>query len=156
VLRRGETITNILGTFNRALFINLIALLFIVTAVYVLCLLAVPIVLPLAVSGGGSGPNGLAATPGASVFSMALALAVGIGMVLVAFGLFRRMRWSWLGTLLVSAALVVLILIQLLGGVAATGSAVLQILVFGAIFLLFLFDTEIKRLLWSRDEAPAA
>ena len=151
-MRRGETITNILGAFNRGLFLNLIALLFVVTSLYVLCLLAVPILLPVALSGNG---QTAVAVSSVGAFSIALALAVGIGMLVVAFGLFRRMRWSWPGTLLVSAALVVLILIQLLSGVAASGSAVLQVLVFGAIFLLFLFDTDIKRLLWLRnDEIP--
>jgi len=155
----GKTITNILGSFNRRLFVNLVAFLLIVTAGYLLCLIA----LQLALSGGMSSVNSTQSAEGAvqvdagditsaSMLSTAIALAVGMGMLITAFGLFQRTRWGWLGTLVVSAALIILILLQLLGGQGFMGSGVIQLLVFVAIFVLFLFDSGIKTLLWEREE----
>lgn len=155
----GKTITNILGGFNRRLFVNLVAFLLVVTAGYLLCLIA----LQLALSGGISSVNPAQSAEGAvqvdagaftsaSMLSTAVALAVGVGMLIAAFGLFRLTRWGWLGTLVVSATLVILILLQLLGGQGFMGSGVIQLLVFVAIFVLFLFDSGIKALLWEREE----
>jgi len=146
----GKTITNILGSFNRRLFVNLVAFLLIVTAGYLLCLIA----LQLALSGSANSAIQVegGATTGAGVLSTAIALAVGVGMLIAAFGLFRLTRWGWLGTLVVSAALVILILLQLLGGQGFMGSGVIQLLVFAAIFAVFLFDSGIKALLWEREE----
>lgn len=151
------TITNVLGGFNRRLFVNLIAFLLVVTAGYLLCLIS----LQLALSGGlgSTSPTSEAiqvesagVTESASMVSTAIALALGAGMLIVAFGLFRLTRWAWLGTLVVSAALVVLILLQVLSGLGFTPSAVVQLLVFAAIFAVFLLDNGIKSLLWVREE----
>lgn len=131
-----------------------------VTAAYLLCLISLQLALSgslndLSQTAGGETIQSGASTA-AGMFSMAVALAIGAGMLIVAFGLFRLTRWSWLGTLVVSAALVVLILLQVLGGLGFTPSAVIQILVFSAIFLLFLLDNDIKALLWARDEGVEA
>lgn len=129
-----------------------------------LCLLG----LQLAISGGaisgstqvlpGQQPNEaieiqteVVASP-INMVSTAIALAVSVGMLIVAVGLFRLARWGWLGVLVVSAALIVLILLQLLSGQGFSGSGVIQLLVFVAIFLLFLLDSGIKSLLWTHQE----
>ncbi len=163
----GEVATNILGGFHRGLFVNLVALLFLVTAAYTLCLISIQLIVssgalsenivPAGVAAEGRPEVTITASP-LSLFNSAVAISVGVGMALVAIGLFRRARWSYPGALIVSATMAVLIILQLLNGVEATGSAVLQLLLFAAIFGLFLYDTEIKQLLWlpAAVEAPVA
>lgn len=97
----------------------------------------------------------ITATP-LSLLNSAIALAMGVGLVLVAIGLFRRARWSYPGTLIVSATMIVLIVLQFFNGGEINGSAVIQLLVFGAIFVLFLYDSAIKQLLWIQAEEEAA
>lgn len=131
---RGVTITNILGGFNRRLFVNLVALLLIVFALNTLLLQLVL----------------LATNQPVDTVSAALALAAGIGLLLAAFGLFRKARWGWLGTLVVSAALIVLLIPQLFdGGMGPQG--LLQLGLFAAIFVIFLLDTGVKSLLWGLE-----
>jgi hypothetical protein len=133
------TITNILGGFNRRLFVNLVALLLIVFAFNTLLLQLVLLV-----------ANQPLDTP-----SSALALAVGVGLLLSAFGLFRKARWGWLGTLVVSGALIVLILVQMLGGGGISAQSLLQLGVFAAVFVVFVLDSGVKALLWSTEEVES-
>jgi hypothetical protein len=133
------TATNILGGFNRKLFVNLVALMLIVIAANTLLLQIVLL---------------LTNQPVATVAS-ALALAAGVGMILAAIGLFRKARWGWLGTLVVSGVMIVLIVPSLFGS-GVSGSAILQILVFGAVFLVFLLDSGVKALLWSASDTESA
>jgi uncharacterized membrane protein len=93
----------------------------------------------------------IAASP-LSLLNSAIALSVGVGLALVAAGLFRRTRWSYPGALVVSATMAVLIVLQLLNGGEVNGAAIIQLLVFAAIFVLFLYDTDIKRMLWVEKE----
>lgn len=163
---RKEPIKNILGGFNRGLFVNLVALLFLVTAVYTLCLISIQLLIIGGTSGQGVVPAGIAAettgpqvTIGAAPLSLlnsAIALSVGVGLALTAIGLFRRARWSYPGALIVSATMAVLIVLQFFNGGEVNGSAVIQLLVFSAIFGLFLYDSAIRQLLWVQGEAEAA
>jgi hypothetical protein len=163
---RGR-LTNILGGFHRGLFVNLVALLFLVTAAYTLCLITIQLlvvsgamtqsVVPAGVTAELDPATTSAAQSPLSLLNSAIALSVGVGLLLVALGLFRRARWSYPGALVVSATMAVLIILQLLNGGEANGAAVLQLLVFAAIFALFLTDPDIRRMLWERstEDAPA-
>lgn len=134
---QGVTTTNILGGFNRKLFVNLVALLLVVFAVNTLLLQSLLIL-----------TGQLNDTVGS-----ALGLAVGVGLLLSAFGLFRKARWGWLGTLVVCAALIVLILLQMFSGVGVSAQGLLQLGVFAAVFVVFLLDRGVKALLWGTDSA---
>lgn len=162
--RQGETITNILGGFNRKLFINLVALLFLVSAAYLLCL----VTLQMLVSSGALTSGTQATLPGAepnqviqieteasvgsiNMLNTAVALAVGAGLLLSALGLLRRARWAYAGTVAVSGAMIALMVLQALGGLGFSAATILQIVIFTMILLLFLFDRGIQALLWGNE-----
>jgi hypothetical protein len=140
-----------------------VALLFAVTAAYTLCLITIQLLLVSGAMTQSVAPaelgstDTIAAQSPLSLLNSAIALSVGVGLLLVALGLFRRARWSYPGALVVSATMAVLIVLQLLNGGEAIGAAVLQLLVFAAIFALFLADADIRRMLWERpvEDAPA-